>query len=77
MKSPIKGDQEERAHTAGTGPAAAGVPPTRGEAAPKGKGALAGSGADGDYPATAKPGGRRGSAGPPLTGSAAAAGTGQ
>ena len=67
MKSPIKGDQEERDHTTGTGPAATGVPPTRGEAAPKGKGAPAGSGAEEDYPATAKPGGAGGEVQDPLS----------
>ena len=55
MKSPIKGDQEERAHTDGTGLPAAGALPTRGQAVQKGKGAQAGSGAGEDYPATAKP----------------------
>ena len=67
MKSPIKGNQEERAHIAGMGPATAGVPPTRGEAAPKGKGALVGSGAEENYPATAKPGGAGGEVQDPLS----------
>ena len=70
MESPIRGDKEEGAHTAGTGLPAAGAPLTRGEAVPRGKEAPAGSGAEEDYPAIAKPGGgEKGSAGPPLTGS--------
>ena len=55
MESPIKGDKEERVHTAGTGLPAAGTPPTRGEAVQKGKGALGVNRAEEDYPATAKP----------------------
>ena len=60
MESPIKGDKEERAHTARKGRPAAGAPPTGGEAGPKGKGAPAGSGAEEDYPAAAKPRGAGG-----------------
>ena len=59
MKSPIRGNKEEGAHTAGTGLPAARALPTRGEAVPRGKEALAGSGAEEDYPAIAKPGGAR------------------
>ena len=55
MESPIKGDQEERAYTAGRGRPATGAPPTGREDGPEGKGAPAGSGAKGDYPAAAKP----------------------
>ena len=55
MESPIKGDKEEWAHTAGRGLPAAGTPPTRGEAVQRGRGAPAGSRAEEDYPAAAEP----------------------
>ena len=82
MESPIKGDKEERAHTAGRGLPAAGTPPTRGEAGQKGKGAPAGSGTKVDNPTAAKPrGAGRGvqdrlSRAPPLDSEAAAEGEG-
>ena len=57
MESPIRGDREEGAHTAGTGPPAAGAPPARREAVPRSRGALAGGGAEESYPANATPGG--------------------
>ena len=41
MGSPIKGDKEEKAHTAGRGLPADGTLPTKKEAVPRSKGALA------------------------------------
>ena len=60
MESPIRGDKEEGAHTAGAGLPAAGAPPARGEAVPRSREALAGSGAEEGHPAIATPGGTRG-----------------
>ena len=57
MESPIRGDREEGAHTAGTGLPAAGAPPARREAVPRSRGALAGGGAEESYPANTTPGG--------------------
>ena len=59
MESPIRGDREEGAHTAGTGPPASEAPPARREAVPKSRGALAGGGAEESYPASTTPGGTR------------------
>ena len=60
MESPIRGDKEEGAHTARVGLPAAGAPPVRGEAMPRGREALVGSGAKESYPAIATRGGTRG-----------------
>ena len=57
MGSPIKGDKEERARTVGRGLPAAGTLPTKREAVPRSRGALAGSGAEESYPANTTPGG--------------------
>ena len=57
MESPIRGDREEGAHTAGTGLPAARAPPARREAVPRSGGALAGGGAEESYPANTTPGG--------------------
>ena len=56
-KSPIRGDREEGAHTAGAGPPAAEAPPAGGAAVPRVKGALGGGGAEESYPANTTPGG--------------------
>ena len=56
MGSPIKGDKEERAHTAGRGLPATGTLPTQREAVPRNRGLLAGSGAEESHPANPTPG---------------------
>ena len=57
MESPIRGDKEEGVHTARAGPPAAEAPLAGREAVPRGKGALAGGGAEESYPANTTPGG--------------------
>ena len=57
MESPTRGTKEERAHTAGVGLPAAGMPPAGEEAMPGSRGALAGVGAEESYPASTTPGG--------------------
>ena len=57
MESPIRGDKEEGVHTAGAGlPAAEALPAGR-EVVPRGKGALAGGGAEESYLANTALGG--------------------
>ena len=57
MESPIRGDKEEGVHTAGAGlPAAKALPAGR-EVVPRGKGALAGGGAEESYLANTARGG--------------------
>ena len=56
MESPLRGDKEEGAHTAGVGLPAAGALPAWGEAVPRSRGALARGGAEESYPANTTPG---------------------
>ena len=56
MGSPIRGDKEEGAHTAGAGLPATGTPPAGGGAAPGGRETLAEGGAKESYPANTTPG---------------------
>ena len=59
MANPTRGANEERAHTAATGPPAARTPPAGGEAELGSREALAGVGAEENYLADTTPGGGR------------------